>query len=287
MAMTVALSICFQIALAAHPAAAQDYMSQNISLTPKEEEALRLAAEWSDRPIKPIQTAEGKVVYVHGATLPTIIGSPMQISDIELEPGEQVNEILVGDSARWLVEDGTSGNGITHIFVKPVDAGLSTSLAVTTNRRVYHIKLISRVSGHTPYVGFLYSGQMQALVKKDARESQWRTAMEDNQPLDMSNLNFNYDVRGKAAWKPVKVWDDGRKMYLRLPDKAVRGEVPALLVRRGDENILVNYRLKNNTFEVDGIFNNIILIAGNGGNQDRAEIIRGKDTPTANSGGGK
>lgn len=107
-----------------------------INLSPKEQEALRLAAEWSGKPIKPIQVGGGKVVYVLGATMPTIIGAPMEISDIELEPGEQVNEFLVGDSARWLVESGSFGGNLTHIFVKPLDAGLQTSLVVTTNKRV-------------------------------------------------------------------------------------------------------------------------------------------------------
>ena len=261
----------------AAPAYAQEYMNQNdVLLTPKEEEALRLASEWSDRPVKPIHTGDGKVVYVYGATMPTIIGAPMQICDIELEAGELINELLVGDTARWVVESGSSKGGTTHIFVKPFDAGLQTSLVVTTNRRVYHMKLVSRRSGHTPYIGFLYQSQMKAVQDKDTKARIWNTAMEDGEPVDMSNLNFAYKVKGKAPWRPVKVYDDGRKMYLRLPEEVKRGEVPALLVKRGDEDALVNYRLKNNTFEVDGIFPNVVLITGVGREQDRVEIIQEK-----------
>lgn len=258
-------------------ALAQEYLNQDVILTPKEEEALRLADDWSNRPIKPIHTGGGKVVYVHGATMPTIIGAPMQISDIELEPGEIISEILVCDSARWLVESGSSRNGTTHIFVKPVDAGLSTSLVVTTNRRVYHMKLVSRRSGHTPYIGFLYENQLQAVLKKDSQEKAWNTTIENGQAVDMSNLNFAYKTKGKAAWKPVKVYDDGRKMYLRLPEGSTRNEVPALLVRQGGDDVLVNYRLKNSTFEVDGIFQEVVLVTGIGWGQDRVEIIREKE----------
>lgn len=265
------------VCLGSVSALAQEYLNPDVILTPKEEEALRLADDWSNRPIKPIHTGGGKVVYVHGATMPTVIGAPMQISDIELEPGEVINEILVGDSARWLVESGSSRGGTTHIFIKPVDAGLKTSLVVTTNRRVYHMKLVSRSSGHTPYIGFLYDSQLQSVLKKDAKEKAWNTALEDGQPVDMSNLNFGYKVKGKAAWRPVKVYDDGQKMYLRLPDASIRGEVPALLVRQGDEDTLVNYRLKNNTFEVDGLFPHVVLITGVGWGQDRVEIIREKE----------
>lgn len=256
---------------------AQEYLSREVALTPKEAEALRLADEWSNRPIKPIHTGGGKIVYVHGASLPTIIGAPMQISDIELEPGEIINEILVGDSARWLVESGSSQGGTTHIFIKPVDAGLRTSLVVTTNRRVYHLKLVSRASGHTPYVGFLYQNQLQAVLKNDSKEKAWNTAVEEGRTLDMSSLDFGYKVKGKSSWKPVRVYDDGQKMYLRLPDSVSRGEVPALLVRQGKEDTLVNYRFRNNTYEVDGVFQHVILIAGIGGRQDRVEITKDKD----------
>ena len=143
----------FTAAFLAAPALA--FSAETAALSPKEIEALRLASEFSDRPIKPIQTTGGKVVYMFGSTMPTIIGAPMEISDIELEPGEQVNEILVGDSARWLVESGSSAGGIVHIFAKPLEAGLKTSLVVTTNKRTYHLKLISQQAGHTPYVGFV------------------------------------------------------------------------------------------------------------------------------------
>lgn len=256
----------------------QEYLTREVILTPKEAEALRLADDWSNRPIKPIHTGGGKVVYVYGATMPTIIGAPMQISDIELEDGEIINEILVGDSARWLVESGSSRGGTTHIFIKPVDAGLRTSLVVTTNRRVYHMKLISQRSGHTPYVGFLYENQLREALNKDSQKKQWKTAtITDGQSVDMAGLNFCYRVKGRASWKPVRVYDDGRKMYLRLPDKVSFGEVPALLVRQGKEDTLVNYRYRNNTFEVDGVFQRVILIAGVGGGQDRVEIIQEKE----------
>jgi type IV secretion system protein VirB9 len=252
-------------------------------LTAKEEEALRLAVEFNGRPLRPIQGAGGKIMYVHGASLPTVIGSPMRISDIELEGGESVNEILVGDSARWLVESGTSGSGITHVFVKPVDIGLETSLVVTTNKRVYHIQLVSREVGYTPYIGFLYESQLQPVLKREAQEREWKTALLDGQPVDMSNLNFHYTVKGKAGWKPVMVYDDGLKMYIRLPESARRSEVPALLVQQGKENTLVNYRLKFNTFEVDGLFEHVILISGVGRKQQKIDITKDRQIKTVNS----
>ena len=244
------------------------------TLNPKEEEALRLANTWSDRPIKPIQTADGKVVYVHGATRPTIIGAPMQISDIELEAGEMVNEILVGDNTRWLVESGSSGAGTTHIFVKPLEAGLETTLVVTTNKRVYHLKLISQEKDFTPHIGFLYKEQAKILGAKDRKEQRWNTTEINGQKVDLSGLDFQYQVKGRATWKPIQVYNDGQQTFVRLPDSASKAEVPVLLAMKGKREQLVNYRVHNNTFVVDGLFDHLALISGVGRDRVRVDIKR-------------
>lgn len=69
--------VLFVAVLLIGPASA--YCADTTGLSPKELEALRLAGEWSDRPIKPVQAAWGKVVHIFGSTLPTIIGVPMEI----------------------------------------------------------------------------------------------------------------------------------------------------------------------------------------------------------------
>lgn len=252
------------------------HSADTASLSPKEIEALRLASEWSDRPIKPIQTAGGKVVYMFGSTLPTIIGSPMEISDIELEPGEQVNEILVGDSARWLVESGSSAGGVTHIFAKPLESGLKTSLVVTTNKRTYHLKLISQDSGHMPYTGFLYPEQARVLKAKAQKEQTWATGQIDGKTVELSGLDFNYKVSGKASWKPVQVFNDGNQTFIKLPDSASKTEVPVLLAMKGKREQLVNYRVQNNTFIVDGIFEHLVLISGVGRDQVKITVRKGR-----------
>lgn len=245
-----------------------------LNLSPKELEALRLSQEWSDRPIKPIQVGAGKVVYVFGATMPTIIGAPMQISDIELEPGELVNEILVGDTTRWLVESGSSGGGITHVFVKPLDVDLHTSLVITTNKRTYHLKLVSKQSGHTPYIGFLYQEQAMAVAAKDRKDQLWASGEIGGKTVDLSGLDFNYQVSGKAVWKPIQAYNDGQQTFIKLPDSASKTEVPVLLAMKGKREQMVNYRVQNNTFIVDGLFEHLTLITGVGGQQTRVDIKR-------------
>lgn len=247
-----------------------DYISPTVvPLTPKERKALSLSDDWARQNIAPVLSGGGKVVYVHGASLPTIVATPMQVSDVELEAGELINEIVVGDSARWMVESGSAGFGPdakVHLFIKPVDAGLESSTVITTNRRVYHLRLVSQRKGHTPYVGFLYADslnrQSAARQAKEAREQTWNSTTIDGQQADLSKLNFNYEVKGKAAWKPERVYDNGRQTFIRLPGKTASGEMPVLLVRKGSRDVLVNYRVKDTAMIVDGLFERSALIVG-------------------------
>lgn len=259
-----------------------DYISPaTVPLTDREKKALRLSADWARRNVAPVLGDGGKVIYVHGAALPTILAAPMQVCDIELEPGETVNEIVVGDSARWLVDSGTAGAGpaaTVHLFVKPVDAGLESSAVVTTDRRVYHLRLVSQRSGHTPYVGFVYADDLRRMAASrkaaETKRATWESASIDGQRRDLAALNFAYGVKGKAPWKPERVYDDGRQMFIRLPESATSGEMPVLLVRKGDKDILVNYRVKDSAIVVDGVFEKIALIVGVGGEQQKVEIVR-------------
>jgi type IV secretion system protein VirB9 len=117
------------------PAPEIDYLSpKTVPLNDAEKHALRLSSDWSRRTVEPVLAEGGKVVFVHGASLPAVVASPMQVCDVELQAGETVNEIVVGDSARWMVESGLTGSGpgaTVHLFIKPVDAGLESSAVVT------------------------------------------------------------------------------------------------------------------------------------------------------------
>jgi type IV secretion system protein VirB9 len=145
---------------------------------------------------------------------------------------------------------------------------------VTTNRRVYHLKLVSRKSGHTPKVGFVYKEQAMALAAKERHERAWASTEINGQTVDLASLDFNYSVSGKAPWKPVQVYNDGRQTLIKLPDSAKRAETPVLLARQGSQEMLVNYRFRNNAFEVDGLFEHLTLISGVGGDQKKIDSKR-------------
>lgn len=258
-----------------------DYMlSRPVPLTGAERESLNMANEWAKKYAKPMLLGNGKLVWMYGVSRPTIVGAPMQVCDVELQPGEQINEILVGDTARWHVEIGRAGHSsgnIPHVFVKPLDSGLETTAVITTDRRVYHLRLISQSKRYTPYVGFLYP-------EDQFRQSSPLVSRRDSQPLDgtgtasggahdLSNLSFDYVVRGDAKWRPEQVYDDGKQTFLRLP--AATHTMPILLARDArSHDLLVNYRVQGTTFTVDGVFDHLVLLLGVGKEQEVVDVRR-------------
>lgn len=252
-----------------------------VALQPKEKKALELSKKWITKSSMPFMAGNGKLTYVHGASMPTILATPMQVCDVELQQGETISSINVGDTARWQVVV-TNSNNKEHVLIKPIDSGLETNAIIATNRRVYHLRLISTEDSFTPYVGFVYANEMLAYqnqaneqkAKQEYFNSYSSEEVEENKVINLENLNFNYEVRGKASWKPERVYDDGIKTYIKLPKRTHTSEMPILLVSKGGQTILVNYRVNKTAMIADGIFDEIILVLGVGKNKEQINIVR-------------
>ncbi|NQY75138.1 MAG: P-type conjugative transfer protein TrbG [Candidatus Margulisbacteria bacterium] len=259
------------------------YLNQkNPRLSRKEMKGIELAREWIRKKEFPSQDENGKIVYLYGATMPSIVTSPLTLTDIELQAGEVIKNMDIGDSVHWKVMASMSGpNGFEkpHIIIKPTDVGLRTSMVITTDRRTYHIGLVSRQNDFIPYVGFVYPDdlrkEMEAMFAKQERRREQHIIPETRE--NISQLDFNYSIMGFARWKPVRVYNNGIKTIIQMPDRMKQAEAPALLVLGPkNEEQLVNYRLKGNRFIVDQIFDKAILISGVGSNQQKITISREK-----------
>lgn len=260
------------------------YFEASSALTPAEEKALKIAREWQDNAttrLTPVPGQDGAIQFLYGAVQPSIVCAVMQVTDIQLQAGEQVNNIHLGDTARWLVEPAITGAGtaeVQHIVVKPMDVGLETSLLVTTNRRTYHFRLKSHKDQYMPKVSFIYPDAVQqrwhALKERQAEERKEQTLPETQEYL--GELDFAYRITGNAPWKPLRVYNDGVKTIIQMPPSMRQTEAPALLaLSESGEQRLVNYRLQGDRFIVDSLDTEYVLIAGVGSNQTRITITRG------------
>ncbi|RYZ90871.1 MAG: P-type conjugative transfer protein TrbG [Proteobacteria bacterium] len=244
----------------------------------KEKRGSELAKQWINKKALPVREDEGKIVYMFGATLPSVICAPLMMCDIELQAGEQVRDIGVGDKPRWIIRPAVSGQGaneVTHVTVKPTEAGLTTILMITTNRRTYRIKLVSHESNWMPFIGFTYQSDMdsewQNYFSRTSAHVEKTTIPETREKSD--NLNFDYEMTGSARWKPVRIYNDGLKTYIQMPKSMSQTEAPALLILGTDgSQQLVNYRLKQDRYIVDQIFAKAILISGVGSSQAKITI---------------
>ena len=267
------------------------FSKNNPTLTSQEKAALAIGKRWaagSASGIKPVSGPNGAVRFLYGAQQPSIVCAVLQVCDVALQAGEQVNSINLGDTARWTVEPAITGSGATetqHLIIKPLDVGLETSLVVTTNRRTYHFKLRSHRTEYMPQVAFTYPEdaltKWDAIRTREARERDDKTIPQTGEYL--GDLSFDYDLDGSASWKPVRVYNDGRKTIIEMSKAMQQTESPSLLVVRkeggffsDDETVMVNYRVQGDRYIVDTVFDKAILIAGVGSGQDRVTITRRK-----------
>ena len=77
-----------------------------------------------------------------------------------------------------------------------------------------------------------------------------------------------YPGRGIA----VAMAPDGRQMFIKLPPAVQSGDAPVVLGRNSGQDTLANFRMKNLTLLVDGVFPEAKLIPGVGSHQQRITI---------------
>ena len=212
--------------------------------------------------------------YTIGA-LYQVYTAPEQVTDIALQPGEELMSVSAGDTVRWVLGDTVSGSGDasqTHILVKPIASGLKTNLIITTSKRTYHIEMTSFRETYMAAVSWRYPHEELVTARGDAarRQAQGRTVIDRGLSLD--RINFRYEIKGdEPHWRPLRAFDDGRKVYIQFPSRLDQGEAPPLFVvgRNGDSQ-LVNYRINGAYYIVDRLFAVAELRLG----EDDQEVVR-------------
>lgn len=210
--------------------------------------------------VEPVATGfvNGAQVYPYSeGTIYQVYAAPGLVTDIALQPGENLVAVASGDTARWVIGDTTSGSGEgkqTHVLVKPFSAGLLTNLVITTDRRAYHVRLISTSGTALSSMRWSYPQDELLALKRKAEAAQAAAPVATG--LAIEQLHFDYAISGdRPAWRPVRAFDDGTKTYVEFPASLGTGEAPPLFVIGFDGKAeLVNYRLIGRFYVVDRIF---------------------------------
>jgi type IV secretion system protein VirB9 len=261
---------------------------KNIALTPTAADAVALAKMLVNERNTPTPTADGRVVYLYGVGLPTIVCAPLRVCSLELQAGEHIlGEPQIGDSVRWEVSPAISGvdaNAIPILVLKPKMTGLDTTMLILTDKRTYYIRLISKPEEFIARTAFSYS---------DDEHVQWKVFLAEQERLRservassqvavtatgaIDKLYFDYTIKpgkGSARIVPDRVMDDGEKTYIQMPEVAMYRELPALVIQGPTGKEMVNYRVKDNTYIVDRLFDRAALLMGSGRHQQIVKLVR-------------
>lgn len=209
-----------------------------------------------------------------GGALYQVYASPRRVTDIALQPGEQLVSVSAGDTVRWIIGDTESGSGSdkrVHVLVKPSRADLRTNLVINTDRRSYHLELSATSNTWLASVVWEYPQDLVRTLR--ARGAATQAPVEEGIALD--RLHFRYAITGDTpTWRPLRAFDDGRKVYIQLPAAIGQGELPPLFVvgTEGDAQ-LVNYRVRPPYLIVDRLFGAAELRLG-GKHQQVVRIAR-------------
>jgi len=195
--------------------------------------------------------------------------TPLNITDVELQPGEETISIAAGDTARWQISKTISGNDASrteHLLIKPSAEDLNTTLVVTTNQRTYHMLLKSTKNTYMSTVQWKYS---------DAPTDSTATQPNENLSLNPESLNFSYRTKlingDRPDWMPKAIFNDGSKTYIEFPDHIQ--SAPTLFIKQsGSGDAAVNYRVVGHYYVIDQVITSAELTSGSGRYQTIIEI---------------
>lgn len=211
-----------------------------------------------------------------------LVAAPGRLTDIALEPGEtlvEVNPIAAGDTARWIIGDTTSGAGETrrvHILVKPTAGGLSTNLVINTTRRTYFLELRASDRAFLTQVRWRYPALAAPPAITPVPASGGPVVAPARPSAPAPRLNLAYRLRGPAALRPSRVWDDGARTYVELPPATILADLPPLFLTGPDGKAaeLVNYHVAGRVLILDRLFEAAELRLGVGKAARRVRIER-------------
>ncbi len=220
---------------------------------------------------------DGTVMYAYGQSRPVISCSPLHLCVVQLQHGEKVTDLSIGDSVRWRVGSSMAGD-LPVIVIKPVASGLETNLTVTTDHgRIYYLTLRSADDGYVPMVGFY---DPQAIVEHvnaqaTAREATAQARKERQEAtlgdIDPAKLDFAYTCTGDAPFKPEQVFSANGHVYLKMPSNMVYRDAPAVFNTSQGEKQLINSRLVRGYDILDGLPMAFSLVAGVGSDAQAVE----------------
>ena len=192
---------------------------------------------------------------------------PYRVTDLILEPGEQVIEMpFLSEEKVWEIGAGVSRqNNIDtqHFFLKPAYSGLITSFIIITDKRVYHLLLKSFKDVYMTQIKWQYPNTMPFNIKTDAMQELINKKETGTIAVDPAFLSFDYKMSyslfKKPYWLPTRVYDDGKHTYIVMNETVLHMTSPVLFNHRNER---VNYSVNKNIIVINELIEKVTMRVG-------------------------
>lgn len=197
---------------------------------------------------------------------------PYRVTDIQLEPGEQVIEMpFLSEEKVWEIGAGVSRSGsydVQHFFIKPAYSGLETSFIIITDKRIYHLMLKSFRDCYMTQVKWQYPNTMPFKITGDYAESitgagKVNRLTNEQLKVDPRFLSFDYkmtySIFKKPYWLPYRIYDDGEKTYITMNETVLHMTSPILMNKRNER---INYWVDKNLIVINELIEKVTLRIG-------------------------
>ena len=148
---------------------------------------------------------------------------------IELERGETIETVVVGDSDNWQISSSARGD---QLVVKPKSGAAATDLVVTSDRRRYAFNLTPQTAGPTAFVVHFQFPEASFPYARATRLAQ----------------QFHYS--GANELFPLEMRESGNTTSIRWASQI---GIPAVFAVKDDgSEILTNGRMVGDSYVVEG-----------------------------------
>jgi type IV secretion system protein VirB9 len=180
-----------------------------------------------------------------------VTGTYGMVTMILFGKDEEITQVVAGDTVSWQILTSADRRSLT---LKPMEKDAATNMSVVTTKRTYSFELLVNDSksqrGQTYKLRFTYpeDAGMKGMAEL------WRQAQEAQKNPNIKNIrrdkvNYDYGFKGDPGAKPVWVFDDGIKTFMKFS-----GDTPAIfIVDRKRRESLVNYRREQDYIVVDAV----------------------------------
>lgn len=253
-------------------------VDENELVSLSDQERLRASQNWEKSgQAEALVGVNGQVEYPYGHSRPTIVCAPLHLCTIQLIDGENITNVAVGDTVRWMMQQASAASRPV-IVIKPTQADLSTNMTITTDMgRVYYMNLVSSKTDYVPLVGFYdpqklvtnfdKQAEQKRMAAQQARqfEEQQQQAAEDrrlrtitatNKATLVKDLDFKWSCVADNAesknYVPANIFSSNGHVYVKA-SQFMQNNAPALFNATDDNIEVLNYRVSGgDTYIVDG-----------------------------------